>query len=536
MTVKTFKNEKYLNFSEPTCAAAQRLAIKEVESQMGRTEKMYLAGKWVEGDKGVSINYNPANLNEKIGHFPQASTKQAYQTLESASKIFLHWSRISAEKRAQYLFDMAAIIRRRRLEINAWMIKEAGKNYAEADAELAEGIDFLEYYALQALRLSKGMPVIDNSWGDKNKTVYLPIGCGISISPWNFPFAIFLGTAFAPISTGCCVISKPSGYTPKIALLVAEIAEEAGLPEGVFNVIIGNNKQVGQALVEHPHIRFINFTGSQKVGLLLAELTSKKIHSNQKHIKRMISELGGKNAMIIDEDADEDLASEAIVQAAFGYQGQKCSACSRVIVLKSIYDKILENVTQRTRSLAIGNPTDNHPIGPVINKTSYDKIINYIKIGQSEGSLITGGHKVEGEYGYYIEPTIFANVNPNSRIAQEEIFGPVTSFIKVDNLDQALQVANDTDYGLTGGYFSQDPAHIEKVLDEFYVGNLYINRKCTGALVGAQPFGGFKMSGTDSKAGGADYLNYFVEAKSLTQRSIRGQEYYPLHTYKFDRK
>jgi 1-pyrroline-5-carboxylate dehydrogenase len=361
------------------------------------------------------------------------------------------------------------------------------------------------------------MDVID-SFGDVDRTVYVPLGAGVSISPWNFPFAITFGMAAGPIVAGNTVVAKPSPDSPMMAYLIAEILEEVGLPKGVFNFVTGDNLEVGESLVMSPRTRFINFTGSLGVGLHITELAAKP--DPERHfIKRVVTELGGKNAVVVDDDADLDAAALGIVQSAFGFQGQKCSAGSRAVVVDSVYDTVLEKVVELTKGLSIGESKDNPRITCVINQKAVDKIMSYIDIGKKEARLVLGGERASSKTdGYYIQPTIFADVAPDARIAQEEIFGPVVAFIRAKDTDHALAIANGTRYGLTGAYFSSNPDKIRKAITDFQVGNLYINRKCTGALVGAQPFGGFNLSGTDSKAGGADYLLYFVQAKAIAEK------------------
>lgn len=524
LSLEKFKNEEYLDFSDPTIAAAQTKALEQVRSDFGKEYDLYINGEWVKGNSGTFNSTNPSNIKEVIGTFQKASTEQALDALDKAWDAFESWQYTPAKERAEYLLKAAEVIKRRRMEINAWMISEAGKNYLEADADTAEGIDFLIYYAYEAMRLDKGMPVND-SWGDANKTIYMPIGAGVSISPWNFPFAICLGIAAAPIAAGNTVVAKPAPDTPKMGQLVAEIFEEAGLPKGVFNYVTGGDIEVGEELAKSPKTRFISFTGSKPVGLHLTEIAG-KVADGQKFLKRMVCELGGKNATIVDADADLDRAAEEIVKGAFGFQGQKCSAGSRTIVVESVYDEVLEKVVKKTKALKVGDAKDNYPSGPVVNQKAVDKIMSYIEIGKKEGKLMAGGKRAETENeGHYIEPTVFADVPEDARIAQEEIFGPVTAFIKAKDTEDALRIANGVEYGLTGAYFSRNPRKIDKALREFRVGNLYINRKCTGALVGAQPFGGFKMSGTDAKAGGRDYLLYFLEPKSMTVRPQDGTEF-----------
>lgn len=534
ITLENFENETYLDFSDPTNSSAQQDALKNVRAQFGREHKLYINGEYVTGDGGILESRNPSNTAEIIGTFHKASKAQAFDALEKAWQAFETWQYVPAKKRAEYLHKAADIVRRRRLEINAWMISEAGKNYLEADADTCEAIDFIDYYAYEAVRLDAGMPVKD-SWGDQNKTVYTPIGAGVSISPWNFPFAIFVGMACAPIAAGNTVVAKPAPDTPKMGHLLAEIFEEAGLPKGVFNFVAGDDIEVGENLARHPKTRFISFTGSKPVGLHLAKIAGETAEG-QIFLKRLICELGGKNATVVDEDADIDLAAEEIIRGAFGFQGQKCSASSRVVAHEKIYDELLEKVVEKTKALKVGDARKDYAVGPVVNQKAVDKIMSYIEIGKNEGRLLAGGKRAETEHeGYYIEPTVFADVSPDARIAQEEIFGPVTAFIKGKDTDDLLRIANGTVYGLTGAYFSRDPKKLERALREFKVGNLYINRKCTGALVGAQPFGGFNMSGTDAKAGGRDYLLYFLQPKSMTLRPHKDVKM-DLHAFEYGKK
>lgn len=525
LTLEKFKNETYLDFSDPTNDKAQKKALEEVRSNFGKEYNLYINGEFVKGDSGTFESKNPSNLSETIGTFQMASKEQAFDALDKAWDAFENWQYVSAQKRAEYLFKAADVVRRRRLEINAWMISEAGKNYLEADADTCEAIDFIDYYAHEALRIDDGMDVLDETWGDYNRTIYMPIGAGVSISPWNFPFAIFVGMSVAPISVGNTVVGKPAPDTPKMGQLLAEIFDEVDLPKGVFNYVTGGDIEVGENLAKHPKTRFISFTGSKAVGLHLSKIAA-DVPEGQKFLKRLVCELGGKNATVVDEDADLESAAAEIVKGAFGFQGQKCSAGSRVIAHEKIYDELLDKVVDKTKALSIGDAKENHISGPIINQKAVDKIMSYIEIGKNEGRLMAGGNRAKTEHeGFYIEPTVFADVDENARIAQEEIFGPVTAFIKAKNTDDALRIANGVDYGLTGAYFSNNPIKIDKALREFRVGNLYINRKCTGALVGAQPFGGFKLSGTDAKAGGRDYLKYFLEPKSITLRPADEVDY-----------
>ena len=534
-TLEKYSNETYLDFSDPTHDKAQKDALKEVRSNFGKEYDLYINGEFVKGDSGTFDSKNPGNLSETIGTFQMASKEQAFDALDKAWDAYESWQYVSAEKRAEYLFKAADIMRRRRLEINAWMVSEAGKNYLEADADTCEAIDFVDYYAHEALRIDDGMDVLEETWGDHNRTIYMPIGAGVSISPWNFPFAIFVGMSIAPIAVGNTVVAKPAPDTPKMGHLFAEILDEVGLPAGVFNYVTGGDIEVGENLAKHPNTRFITFTGSKGVGLHLNKIAA-EVAEGQTFLKRMVCELGGKNATVVDEDADIDAAADEIIKGAFGFQGQKCSASSRVVAHEAIYDELLEKVTEKAKALSIGNPKENHISGPVINQKAVDKIMSYIEIGKEEGRLMAGGKMAEtDDEGYYIEPTVFADIDENARIAQEEIFGPVTAFIKAKDTDDALRIANGVDYALTGAYFSNDPKKLDRALREFRVGNLYINRKCTGALVGAQPFGGFKLSGTDAKAGGRDYLKYFLEPKSTTLRPKDGVDY-DLQKFEFSNK
>jgi 1-pyrroline-5-carboxylate dehydrogenase len=524
-TLEKFRNETYLDFSDPTNDKAQKKALEEVRSNFDQEYDLYIDGEFVKGDAGTFESRNPSNLDENIGTFQMASKAQAFDALEKAWDAFESWQYVSAKKRAEYLFKAADVVRRRRLEINAWMISEAGKSYLEADADTCEAIDFIDYYAHEALRIDDGMDVLEETWGDQNRTIYMPIGAGVSISPWNFPFAIFVGMAVAPIAVGNTVVSKPAPDTPKMGQLLVEIFEEVGLPKGVFNYVTGGDIEVGENLAKHPKTRFISFTGSKAVGLHLADIAA-EVPEGQKFLKRLVCELGGKNATVVDEDADIEKAATEIVKGAFGFQGQKCSAGSRVIAHEKIYDELLGKVEAKTKALSVGDAKENHISGAVINQKAVDKIMSYIEIGKKEGRLVAGGKRADTpNEGYYIEPTVFADISEDDRIAQEEIFGPVTAFIKGKDTDDLLRIANGVDYGLTGAYFSKDPKKIDRALREYRVGNLYINRKCTGALVGAQPFGGFKLSGTDAKAGGRDYLKYFLEPKSTTLRPAEGVDY-----------
>jgi len=407
-------------------------------------------------------------------------------------------------------------MRRRRHECSAWMVMEAGKNWVEADADTAEAIDFLEFYGREMLRYSERQPVTPVA-GEYNELVYIPLGAGAVIPPWNFPLAILTGMTSAAIVAGNTVLLKPASDTPAVGQLLVEIFQEAGLPDGVLNYIPGSGGEIGDYLVGHPQTRFIAFTGSKEVGLRINELAARP-QPGQIWVKRVIAEMGGKDAIIVDDQANLEAAVEGVATSAFGFQGQKCSACSRAIVHEKVYDQFVERLADRVRQISVGPVTDsNNWMGAVINAAAQEKILNYIEIGKQEGKLLLGGEKGP-DSGYFVQPTVFVEVAAEARIACEEIFGPVLAVIKAPSFDRAIAIANATEYGLTGAVYTRDRDKIAKAKRDFHAGNLYINRKCTGALVGGQPFGGFNMSGTDSKAGGRDYLLLFLQAKSISEK------------------
>ncbi|WP_425061067.1 1-pyrroline-5-carboxylate dehydrogenase 1 [Sporomusa carbonis] len=510
-----FKNEALVNFSLPENKAAMEQALAQVATEKGKHYPLVIGGKKINTEANIT-SLNPSNFKEVIGTTARANVELAEQAVQNALEAFADWQYVSPKERARYLFKTAAVMRRKKFEFSAWMVEEAGKNWVEADADTAEAIDFLEYYGRQMLKYAAGMPVAPFV-GEENECFYIPLGVGLIVPPWNFPLAILTGMTAAAIVAGNTVIMKPASTTPVIAAKLMELWEEVSLPPGVVNFLPGSGSAIGDYLVGHPKIRFINFTGSKEVGLHINQLAA-KVAPGQKWIKRVIAEMGGKDAIIVDSEADIEDAANGIVTSAFGFQGQKCSACSRAIVVKDVYDELVAKVVAKTKALKLG-PACDHTVnlGPVIDKNAYTKILEYIEIGKSEGRVVAGGSKGM-ETGYFIEPTVIADVDPKARIAQEEIFGPVVAIIKADNFDQAIDIANDTEYGLTGAVYSKNRVKLEKARREFHVGNLYLNRKCTGALVGVQPFGGFNMSGTDSKAGGADYLLLFMQAKSVAEK------------------
>jgi 1-pyrroline-5-carboxylate dehydrogenase len=513
--MKQFSNETFQDFSKPSVSAKQRTAIAAVRKSFGKEYPNIINGKRVV-TKDKTTSHNPANPSEVVGIFQKSGKDDAEKAMNAALKAFESWKKVPAKQRAGVLFKAAAIIRKRRNEINAWMISEVGKNYLEADADTCEAIDFLEFYGREMLRLSGPQPIVPQP-GEKNELLYIPMGVGVVIPPWNFPFAILAGMSSAAIVAGNTVVLKPSSDSPMMGWLFVEIMKEAGLPPGVLNFLVASGAEAGDYLVGHPKTRFISFTGSMQVGLHVNELAA-KTQPGQIWIKRVVAEMGGKDAIIVDSETDVDTAVAGVVAAAFGFQGQKCSACSRAIVDAKVYDEFVAKLKIEVDKLTIGLPMDDGKVGPVVSPRAEKTILNYIEIGKKEGKLICGGKKVAGMPGYFIEPTVIVNVKPTARLMQEEIFGPVLAVCKAKDFDDALKIANNTIYGLTGAVYTRNAKKLARAREEFHCGNLYLNRKCTGAMVGGHPFGGFNMSGTDSKAGGHDYLLLFLQAKSVATK------------------
>ncbi|MEY2720523.1 MAG: hypothetical protein RLZZ273_1889 [Bacteroidota bacterium] len=513
--MKQFANETFQDFSKPAVAAKQRAALDAVHKAFGKEYPNIINGKKVV-TKHKTTSHNPADPSEIIGVFQKSGKDDAEKAMNAALKAFETWKQTPAKKRADVLFKAASIIRKRRNEINAWMISEVGKNFLEADADTCEAIDFLEFYGREMLRLSGPQPIVPQP-GEKNELLYIPLGVGVVIPPWNFPFAILVGMSSAAIVAGNTVVLKPSSDSPMMGWLFVEIMKEAGLPPGVLNYLVASGAEAGDYLVGHPKTRFVSFTGSMQVGLHVNELAA-KTQPGQIWIKRVVAEMGGKDAIVVDSETDVDTAVAGVVAAAFGFQGQKCSACSRAIVDAKIYDEFVAKLKIEVDKLTIGLPKDDGRIGPVVSPRAEKTILQYIEIGKKEGKLICGGKKVAGLPGYFIEPTVIVNVKPTSRIMQEEIFGPVLAVCKAKDFNDALKIANNTIYGLTGAVYTRNAKKLARAREEFHCGNLYLNRKCTGAMVGGHPFGGFNMSGTDSKAGGHDYLLLFLQAKSVATK------------------
>jgi 1-pyrroline-5-carboxylate dehydrogenase len=518
-----FANEPFIDFKTPENTRAMQAALDRVTSQLGREYDLIIGGRRLRTE-GKIRSLNPARPAQVVGVHQKAGAEHSEEAMAAALNAFESWSRTPVETRVSLLLHAAEIIRSRSFEFCAWLTFEVGKNWAEADADVGETIDFLEFYSREALRLAAATTPIQYP-GERNQLRYIPLGVGAVIPPWNFPFAIMAGMTAASIVTGNTVILKPSSDSPTIAAKFVEVLEEAGMPGGVVNFCPGSGATFGNAIVEHPKTRFIAFTGSKAVGLDIHERAA-RTQPGQIWIKRTILEMGGKDSILVCADADLDAAVDGVVAAAFGFSGQKCSACSRAIIEAPLYDVFVERVREKVATLTVGDPATNQNLGPVINKAALDSMLAYVEIGKKEGRLVAGGNlKQSADGGYFLEPTVFANIAPEATLAQEEIFGPVLAIIKVDSFEEGLAVANNTEYGLTGAIYTADREKLDHAAREFHVGNLYLNRKCTGAMVGAHPFGGFNMSGTDSKAGGPDYLYLFTQAKSIAEplRSVQAR-------------
>ncbi len=548
-SLSTFVNEPYADFSKPEVWASAEAALTKVRAESGREYPLWIAGAPRHtGDLLKSTN--PSYPLEVAGLAHKATAELAARAVEDAHAYFQEWKRTSPEHRAALLMRAASILRERKFEFDAWLVVEAGKTWPEAEAEVAEAIDFCEYYAREMLRFADP-PRLTQLPGERDDMVYLPLGAGVIIPPWNFPLAILGGMTVAALVAGNTVVIKPSSETPVIAHKFAEVLLGAGFPPRSFNLCVGSGSVVGDTLVEHPKTRFIAFTGSRDVGLRINELAAKvrgrelaakvrgrelaakvrgrelaaKAHYGQIWIKRVSVEMGGKDAIIVDREADLERAVAGVVQSAFGYSGQKCSACSRAIIDESVYQEFIDQLRDRVDALRVGPAEDpGNALGPVISAAARRTILDYVEIGMREARLLGGAHPKEHRAagsengGYFVTPTVFADVDRTARIFREEIFGPVLAVTRARDFDHALELANDSEYGLTGSVYTSNPEKVRRAREEFFAGNLYINRKCTGAMVGAHPFGGFNMSGTDSKAGGPDYLLQFLQAKSIGEK------------------
>ena len=515
--IAPFSNEPVADFTREEARNSFRSALAHVGSRMGASYPAVIGGKeYREGEPIVSVD--PARLQEVVGTVHGITRELADKAVSAARDAAKDWAQRAPEDRAKVLFRAAAAARRRKNELAAWQVREAGKGWTEADADVAEAIDYLEYYGREMIRLGKPVRLGDLP-GEENLYLYRPRGVGLVIAPWNFPLAISVGMASAALVAGNAVLYKPSSLSPVNGWLAFSLLMEGGAPDGALNFIPGKGDAVGDHLVSHPEIDFVLFTGSRAVGLRIVEMAGRTA-PGQKSVKRAVVEMGGKNAILVDADADLDQAVPAVMASAFGYQGQKCSACSRAIVHADCLDRFLARLCEAVKGAKVGPPDDPaNTIGPLIDGAAKERVLTFIELGRREGKLAV--EIPVPEDGYYVSPTILMDLPADSRILSEEIFGPVLAVIRARNIEEAVEIANASDYALTGGLFSRSPATIACVRKTFAVGNLYINRGITGALVGRQPFGGFKMSGVGSKAGGPDYLLQFMEPRAITENTMR---------------
>ena len=510
-----FRNEPPSDFEQPAEREAFLAALARAEAAFDRDYPLVIGGEPVWTGEWI-VSYDPCEHTRRVGRVACATPALAERALETAWAAYPDWARTDPQARARILWRAAALLRQRKHEFSAVLVYEVGKTWVEADADTAEAIDFLEYYGREMVRLSQPLPLAYTP-GEENEQVYVPLGAGVVIPPWNFPLAILAGMTSAAVVAGNAVVLKPSSLAPMVAARFVELLAEAGLPPGVVNLLPGPGDSVGDLLVGHPRTRFVSFTGSREVGVHIYELAA-RVQPGQRWLKRVVAEMGGKNAIVVDASADLEAAAAGIVASAYGFQGQKCSACSRVVALDAVHDQLLDRVVQRSWDLRVGPARDPATqVAAVVDRAQYDKVLGYVGIGRGEGRLVCGGEPGDPA-GYYVQPTVFADVAPEARIAQEEIFGPVVAFLRAPDYPRAIAIANDTAYGLTGAVYARDRARLEYARREFHVGNLYLNRKCTGALVGVQPFGGFDMSGTDAKAGGPDHLLQLLQAKVVAER------------------
>lgn len=510
-----YRPEPYSDFGDPQVRRAYEAALAVVASELGERSMLVIGGEHIDTRDSID-SVNPADPTMIVGTSAAAGVEHVDQAITAAWDAFDGWSRRTAEERAGMIHRVGDILSDRRYEFAAWQIFEAGKNWAEAEADVAEAVDFCRYYAHQALRLSEPIASVEFP-GESNESWLIPLGAGVVIPPWNFPLAILVGMTVGPVAAGNTVVLKPASNTPLIGWGFMKVLEQAGVPHGVVNYLPGAGGTIGDALVDHPRTRFVNFTGSKEVGIRIAE-RSAVVNESQRWLKRSFMEMGGKDALIVDDTANLEVAADDAVRSAFGFQGQKCSACSRLIVFESVHDELLDKIVEKASRLSVGPPEENHPVGPVISAAQHRSVMSEIEAGKDEAVLVMGGAAIDRDGGYYIEPTIFDGVAPDARLAQHEIFGPVLSVISVADFDEAIDVANGTEFGLTGGLHSADETRLERATKDFHAGNLYLNRKITGALVGVQPFGGFNMSGSNSKAGGPDYVRLFMEMKTVTRK------------------
>jgi len=513
--IKPFSVEPMLDLVNPANKKKMEETFAEVARQFGKNYPLIVGGERIfTEDKIVSLN--PSNKVQVVGYVSKAKPTHVDKAIAAAEKAFDSWKRLDLRARAACLFRAASIMRKRRYELAAWVAYECGRSWGDADFDIVFTIENLEYYGTMVEHIRENKNLIHLGPNEDARMIYIPLGVGAVISPWNFPIALMGGMVGAAVVAGNAVLIKPSSLTPVVTYLFTEIMEQAGIPAGVINFLPGSGSEVGDYIIEHPRIRFIAFTGSKDVGVHINQLAAKQA-PGQKWIKRVIMEMGGKDAIFVDSDVDNlDYTADAIINGAFGYQGQKCAACSRVIIHEKNYDALAEKIAERAKKLTVG-PVENNPDqGPVVEEAAFRKIMNYIEIGRKEGKLLCGG--VAGsDKGYFIMPTVFGDIQPDAVLAQEEIFGPVLSLIKVKSFEEGIEVFNNTIYGLTGAFFSSNRTHLEIAKQELHCGNLDLNTDCTYSIVGASPFGGFNMSGTDSKTGSTDFMSLFVQPKTIVE-------------------
>ncbi len=512
MALPEFRNEPLTDFTDDAQRQAMLAALDGVGRELGKEFPILINNAPVRTD-GKFASLNPSLKTQTVCICQAGAAEHVGKAVDAADAAFRRWSRVPAQERAAVLLRAADILRRRKFWAAAWQVYEVGKNWSEADADVAETIDFFEYFAREAIRYARGHELTPHPQ-EFSEYVYVPIGVVAVIPPWNFPLAIPSGMTAGAIAAGNTVVLKPSSDSPANCYVLQEVLAAADLPDGVLNVVTGSGGAVGDPLVAHPRVRMIAFTGSKEVGCRVYAQAA-QVLPGQIWLKRVIAEMGGKNAIVVDESADLDEAVAAAVAAGYGFQGQKCSAGSRLVVHERRYKDAVDAFAAQVRGLKMGPAKDNFAAGPVVSERAFASIMDYVNVGKGEGRLVAGGEPGDDQ-GYYIQPTAFADVAPGARIAQEEIFGPVVAVIKARDFDHALEIANGTEFGLTGSVFSRSPEHLARARTEFECGNLYLNRKCTGALVGVHPFGGFNMSGTDAKTGGPDYLGYFMQPKVVS--------------------
>ncbi|MCR4955069.1 MAG: L-glutamate gamma-semialdehyde dehydrogenase [Lachnospiraceae bacterium] len=513
MLANYFENAKELDFTCEEHKAKLLEAFKQVDAEKGNDYPLIIGGEKITTEKKIT-SINPGN-KEVLGQVSSCSKELGDKAIETAYETFKTWSNTCIDERVRCVKRLVHLVDQNRYYLDAWNVLESGKNWGEADGELCEALDFFNSYAKFAEELDKGLELQPSN--ELTKAVYIPIGVGCIIPPWNFPFSIMAGMCVAALVTGNTFVCKPSSDTPITCYKFMELVKKAGFPDGAFNYIPGRGSDIGDSIVDHPLTRFINFTGSKEVGCRIFEHAA-HVNEGQIWLKRVVAEMGGKNAIIVDSTADLKKAAQGVAGSAFTFQGQKCSACSRALVLADVYDDFVKELVAVTKEMTAdqGEGRDNKTCGPVINQGSFDNVVKYIKIGEEEGTIACGG-KYSDEKGFYLEPTIVTNVSKDARVANEEIFGPVCAVVKVNSFQEALDVANQTEYGLTGSVYSENRANIQQAKREFNVGNLYFNRKSTAAVVLNHPFGGVNMSGTDAKTGTRDYLQNFMCLKSITE-------------------